>query len=193
MLLKIFAGNLNSRKYSSERVLFLVFISILIVSFYILYLETILYVNVYYTLFSIKSTISKVSINIQENGTESPQGYINLQLIIYNPSRIDVQIINLDFTHGIFLNNVKLNYYEPKIFSHLNLRVPKGEQRILNLRFEVTSQEDLEYLLEVNTTRKETYWHFIIYSIVKVAFKEDKIDLSSTYVTYERKNLNLDL
>ena len=68
-----------------------------------------------------------------------------------------------------------LNYYEPKIFSHLNLRVPKGEQRILKLRFEVTSQEDLEYLLEANTIRKETYWHFIIraennYSIDKASF-----------------------
>ena len=150
MLLNSFIWNLNLKAQAREQILLLVFVSILIVSSYILYVETSLYVDTYLTLFSIKSAILEVSVNIQENEAGLFQGYIDLKLAVHNPSKIDVQIISLDFTHGIFLNNVKLNYYEPKIFSHLNIIVPKGETHIFNLNFKVTSQRDLKYLLRAS-------------------------------------------
>jgi len=167
---------------TKKQFLLTIFISALIFSSFVLYKETELYIDTYHALFSIKSAVLEVSLLLQEDTSETklPQAYIKLKLAVCNPSKMDVKILSLDFTHGILLNDAKLIYYKPKIFSYLNIIIPKRGEQVFSLRFSVTSSSDIKHFLDANTT-KEWNWHFIIYSMVKVAFKKDKIDLSSSF------------
>jgi len=156
-----------------------IFILSLLLSSYILYRETELYVNTYYALSSLKARVLEISV-IQKNVTETPQICITLKLAIYNPSSVEVKILSLDFTRGIFLNGIKLSYYKPKIHNYLNILIPGREERMLYLRFTITSPSDMQYLIYANTTRQWN-WYFIIYSIVRAEFKEGRINLSSSF------------
>jgi len=156
-----------------------IFISSLLLASYILYRETELYVNTYYAFSSLKAKVLEISI-IQKNVTETPQMYIALKLAIYNPSNVEVKILSLDFTRGIFLNGIKLSYYKPKILNYLNIIIPRRGERMLYLRFTITSPSDMQRLIYANTTR-QWGWYLIIYSIVKAEFKEGRINLSSSF------------
>ena len=156
-----------------------IFISSLLLSSYILYRETELYVNTYYALSSLKARVLEISV-LQKDAAEPSQMHITLKLAIYNPSSVEVKILSLDFTRGIFLNRIRLSYYKPKILSYLNIIIPGGEERVTSLRFTLTSPSDMQYIIYANTTRQWD-WYFIIHSIVRVEFKEGRIDLSSSF------------
>jgi len=156
-----------------------IFISSLILSVYLLYRETDLYVDTYHALSSLKARVLEISV-LQKNAAETSQMRIMLKLAFYNPSDVDVKILSLDFTRGIFLNGIKLNYYKPKIIGYLNIIIPRRGERVLRLYFTVASPSDMEYLIYANTTCQWN-WYFIIHSIVRAAFKEGRIDLSSSF------------
>jgi len=156
-----------------------IFISSLILSSYILYREIDLYVNTYYAFSSLKARVLEISV-LQKDTGETSQPRIILKLAIYNPSSVNVKILSLDFTRGIFLNKIRLNYYKPKILSYLNIVIPGGEEYVLPLRFTITSPSDVQYFIYANTTRQWN-WYFIVYSIVRVEFKEGMVDLSSSF------------